>query len=527
MGSNGLLNLIALLRVSTDDQDVKRQRTDIERLQKKYPEIRIVRIVELIGVSGTDTLENEHVQKILAELQEEGIDGIAIPALDRLFRPAKRWAQWGILDYFVDAKKSIWSLREGFIDPTTEEGREKCLAAGGRAGAEWLILKQRTNDGKLEKAKEGFLPHGNARYGYDVIGRKQTGVIGEGKAVINDNEAAVVREVFRWADCGMATYEIAMRLNKEGILSKGTNGEAPKPWSRTTILQMLRCTDYIGQHHWKGIMIPVPRIISDELFYRVQAKMAERKKQWVGRPSKLYLLRGYLWCARCKHRCKGKAHKSRANAYYVCGYQTNHPPTRRLCQSPTILVAVIENLTFKPIWGMLKNPKLLLEMGRAIYADQLKPDDAKVDRMEKQLAKLRLRDRNLEEMQEEAATPEEYKRCREKRTALRGEVAALEVELREAKKVVTMPSLSALEKHLETIMTGEEPKTYDERRPILESLVDLRVEYADGKIEITGKVPVPNAAAFSGDGDNCYPLVHPDSNSTLYIPFILNVEVAA
>ena len=55
------------------------------------------------------------------------------------------------------------------------------------------------------------------------------------------------------------------------------------------------------------------------------------------------------------------------------------------------------------------------------------------------------------------------------------------MELREARKVVTMPSLSALEKRLETITTGAEPTTYDERRPILEGLVDLRMEYCGRK----------------------------------------------
>jgi DNA invertase Pin-like site-specific DNA recombinase len=527
--STGLLNLIALLRVSTDDQDVKRQRTDIDRLKKKFPEIRIIRIVELIGVSGTDTLNNEHVQKILEELKQEGVDGIAIPALDRLFRPAKRWAQWGILDFFCDTNKCIWSLREGMIDPNTEEGREKCLAAGGRAGAEWLILKQRTADGKWEKAQEGFLPHGNARYGYDIIGRKHTGVIGRGKAVINEKEAAVVNRVFRWLDADVFTYEIAARLNKDGILSKGHKGKDPLPWSCTTILQMAHCTDYIGKAHWKGIEIPVPRIIDDELFYRVQAKLAGRKKLGGGRPSKLFLLLRKLFCARCKHKMNGVGNKGKrrnARLYYECGHKTNKPPIRRLCDAPLVWRDLIEEVGWSAIWGLLKKPRTLLEMGKAIYADQLKPDEKKVSRIEKDIAKLRIRDRNLKQMQEEATDPEEYSEARAKRTAIRGELAGLEVELREAQKVVMMPSLSALEKHLETIMTGEEPKTFDERRPILDGLVDLRMEYADAKLLITGKLPVPNAAAFSKDGENYYSGVHANSISPLYIPFILNVRVA-
>jgi DNA invertase Pin-like site-specific DNA recombinase len=512
--SSGLLNLIAFLRVSTDAQDVARQRTDIEKLKKKFPTIRILRIVELIGVSGTDTLKNEHVQKILAELKKEEVDGIAISALDRLFRPGKRWAQWAILDYFADENKSIWSQREGFIDPNTEEGYEKCLAAGGRAGAEWRILKQRTHDGKVEKAMEGFLPHGNARYGYNIIGRKHTGIIGKGRAVINEKEAPVVSEAFRWADCGMATYEIASRLNQEGILSKGHNGEDPKPWSCTTILQMLHCTDYIGQHHWKGITIPVPRIVSDELFYRVQAKMAGRKEQSVGRRSTLFLLRSKLFCGRCGHRMLGKGNKGQrrnARIYYLCGHRTNKPPLKRRCDAPMIWAKVIESVAWNAIWGMLKNPALLLAMGKAIYADHLKPDAEKVTRIERRIAQLEKRDRNLMQMQEDASTPEEYQKCRERRNTIRWELASLEVELRDARKVVVLPSLSALEQRLETITTGAEPTTYEERRPILEELVDLRMEYADGNLRIEGKVPLDEPSDLTGDGENHYRAVRADA----------------
>ena len=177
---------------------------------------------------------------------------------------------------------------------------------------------------------------------------------------------------------------------------------------------------------------------------------------------------------------------------------------------------------------MLKNPKLLLHMGKAIYADQTKPGTSrKSPGSEKEIAKLKKRDNNLKQMQEDAGgRQEEFGECRAKRTAIRGELAGLEVELQSARKVVTMPTLSALEQYIQTITTGAEPKTYDERRPILEALVDLKIEHADRKLLITGSVPVPSLAAFSGDGENSYSGVRANSSSPLYIPFILNARVA-
>ena len=87
---------LALLRVSTDGQDVARQRADIEKL-KKLHSLDVVRSLELVGISGTTTLTNEEVQQVLREVQQPGIDGLALSSVGRLFRP-RRGSHFGILD---------------------------------------------------------------------------------------------------------------------------------------------------------------------------------------------------------------------------------------------------------------------------------------------------------------------------------------------------------------------------------------------------------------------------------------------
>ena len=115
------LTAIALLRVSSDAQDVAWQEADKLKIQEKFG-LAFDRTLKLQGVSGTATLENEDIQKILKDLQRPEIGGITVSALDRLFRP-KHYAAFGILDYFVAAGKVIWSMREGFIDPATDARR--------------------------------------------------------------------------------------------------------------------------------------------------------------------------------------------------------------------------------------------------------------------------------------------------------------------------------------------------------------------------------------------------------------------
>ena len=491
--------IIALLRVSGDKQDVLRQRNDIERLRKTFGAT-IIRTVELVGVSGTETLNSEEVQRIITELGDPNMDGIGISSLDRLFRPGRHYGQWKILDYFVDAKKCIWTAREGYIDPSTEQGYDICMSAGTRAGAEWRRIRQSSMDQRRDLAELGIIPHGTPKFGWDAIGRKQTGVAREGKWVLNEKEAPIARQMFLWRRSGMATYQVALRLNQEGIRNKrGSRGQAPKEWSRTTVLQVLKSTDYIGKHTFRGIVIPVPRIVDDELFYSVQAMMEESGKRWVGRPSSEYLLRSFLWCGLCGHRCIGSRMGSckRRKRYYVCSNRDDKPPERRRCNLSGIATTVLENGAWNEIWRMLKNPKLLYEMGREILDAQARPHEAALKTMEREIVRLTQREKNLSRSMKDAASDKEFDELREERLAVRNRLAMLERESRETNKVVSMPAYNVLDAYVRTIMGGHEPETYGERRSILEGLRDLRMVYANGELNITGQVPLPEIQSAS------------------------------
>src|SRR5215469_16390074 len=76
---------IAVIRVSTDQQDCERQRRDVAAAAKIH-NLKIVRTLELEGLSGTKTLTNAEVQRVLADLARPEIAGVAISAIDRLVR---------------------------------------------------------------------------------------------------------------------------------------------------------------------------------------------------------------------------------------------------------------------------------------------------------------------------------------------------------------------------------------------------------------------------------------------------------
>ena len=60
-------NVISLLRVSSDRQDVARQRGDMQLLQRRFG-VTIARTLHLQGVSGTAVLDNKQIQQILRDL---------------------------------------------------------------------------------------------------------------------------------------------------------------------------------------------------------------------------------------------------------------------------------------------------------------------------------------------------------------------------------------------------------------------------------------------------------------------------
>ena len=507
-------NVIALLRVSTDAQDVARQRADLERIKTKFG-ISVSRVLELVGVSGTATLEDSQVQQVLTDLQLQEIDGIALSALDRLFRPGKRYGQFSILDRFVDQRKRIWSMREGLIDPATDEGYDKCISAGGRAGAEWRELIRRTHDGRIEHLRAGKLDHGAAPFGYIYIPKWQANGC---RFEIHPERAQVVRDIFEWRRGGMPIYQIAKRLNEAGILS--TNGGL---WSRRVILQTLEKPTYKGEHQRFGITIPCPAIIDRETWEDAQRVTAESRSKHVGRPSRKYLLRGLIWCARCGRRCITFPNHDRP--FYRCGNFVAKPPFQRQCHAPSVTQSVIEAAAWTEIWRTLTDPGLLLKLARAYYDSQEKP--AGTDGIETKLARLRNKLATTQAMVQDNIL--DYALGRAEIRALQAEIREQEVELRNTGKILGMPPAAAAESAVreitQGIQDGIEPVTYESRRAILDGIVDLRLSYDSGELTIEGKIPVPAESTSSGQ-KNCDRRIDADPNSFVSIPFILKKRVA-
>ncbi len=127
---------------------------------------------------------------------------------------------------------------------------------------------------------------------------------------------------------------------------------------------------YTGRVVHQGVMYDniFPRIISDELWYAVNA-INEENKIAPSRKKEIfdYILSGKLVCGNCKHKMSGESgtsHTGDIHYYYLC-------LTRRRRKKPCDMKAVhkqyLEDLVVNATVEMLKSPDNIRKIAETIY----------------------------------------------------------------------------------------------------------------------------------------------------------------
>lgn len=500
MQPEGYPRAIDMLRVSSDQQDVERQRIDMERLKDRFGGTTI-RTLEFVGLSGTATLKNRDVQKILADMSDPNVDGIRVSALDRLLRP-KDFKSMEIFDFFKDNKKRIWSAYEGLVEPWTDEGFNVCMDAMRMAGAQWRKIQSTSQAGRVEKRKRGELPHIIAPpYGYILVLKhlrpeKKNRVVHAYFLELDTLEKQdVVRRIFRLSREGKSDHAIKRILNKAGIPSP-----RGRKWSQQTIGVILANKAYIGKFvSGKGtpdeMEIDCPRILEDDSDWIIaQGRNAKNK---AGRPSEVHQLQGKVYCKApgCTHRMCGQ-YVGRGYRRYAC-YRTDPETEKVVRHAPAIKGEWLEDSIWQDaIVKQLGNARTLLtavheQHRQATDRSQIRDDRDKL--LAKKKAALTLNEENLD-------TPEQqYRRAEllKANTDLRAEIAGLEAE-RQFDNVFTMPTARTVEALSAAIQRMGMWKTFAQRRPVIDMLIG-RIDYYDRDYEVEINLP-SSAMALESSG---------------------------
>ena len=202
----------------------------------------------------------------------------------------------------VSATEVISEGAEGIILESVLEGYAEYYSAD---------LSEKVIRGRKENALKCKFNGGTLPIGY-VIDEKQ-------HFQIDPLTAPFVLDVFKKYDKGATMKELRDWLNESGV--RNTRGQ---PLNFNSIQHMLSNRRYIGEYKYRDIIIPdgIPAIVPEDLFDRVQEKLAQNRKAPARHKAEDdYLLTTKLFCGYCGAYLCGESGKSRngtVHHYYKC-----------------------------------------------------------------------------------------------------------------------------------------------------------------------------------------------------------------
>lgn len=213
-------------------------------------------------------------------------------------------------------------------------------AAGRFALRSMMNVNQFYSDNLAEDVRRGLMDNANKcmANGRQPLGYKR----GEdGKVVVDEPAAAIVREVYARVASGELFTDIARDLNRRGIKT-ADKGE----WNKNSFHRLCSNEKYRGIYIYGDVRIEggIPTIIDDTLWYKVQEALRVKKLKRNGRHrpgDEDYLLTGKLRCGKCGGYMIGMSGRSKTgdiHYYYAC----QNRRVGRTCDKKNIRRDVIE-----------------------------------------------------------------------------------------------------------------------------------------------------------------------------------------
>lgn len=266
------------IRVSTETQAEKgygldAQRTEIEKYAAAQG-IELKAIFEDAGISGNlkDDDEDDAINKrgglmeLLTALNEG--DTVVILNTSRLWRSDMTKAI--IRRELIKRKAAVISVEQPKYNLYNKDPNEYLINSIMEAldVYERMSISLKLARGRTVKARGGNKPAGVAPFGYRYADDRKS-------VIVDDTEAAVVKEMFSAAQKGATLAQISEALNSKGYKTR-RGGE----WTRGSIRAILINRFYIGelQHQGKPITGNHKALISKVQFGKVSSQLAQRHK---------------------------------------------------------------------------------------------------------------------------------------------------------------------------------------------------------------------------------------------------------
>ncbi len=240
----------------------------------------------------------------------------------------------------VSATEAISAGAEGILLESVLEGMAEYYSAD---------LADKVVRGRTENALKCKWNGGTVPLGY-IVDEEQ-------HLQPNSQTCHFVVDAFKLYDQGHTITEIRDHLNNKGV--KNTLG---RPMTFGSVQHMLSNRRYIGEYVYRDIVTPggIPALVPQDLFDRVQEKLAKNKKAPArNKAEEKYLLTTKLFCGYCGVYMCGESGKSRngvVHRYYKCATIKNH---HGKCKKKSVKKEWIENLIVNDTMAMLQDDAMV------------------------------------------------------------------------------------------------------------------------------------------------------------------------
>jgi DNA invertase Pin-like site-specific DNA recombinase len=331
-------------------------------------------------------------------------------------------------------------------------------------------ISQRVHEHHTTKARQGYVVGGRV-YGYDNVpvysnerdrsGKRKRLYV---KHEINEQQAEVVRLIFKLYAEGNGLINIAKTLNRKGIPASRSSRWSPssvrlillnetyigiKTWNRTKKVYRkgTKDRDSRPQEQWISAEVPELRIVSQDLWDRVRERFRGAERAYLrspsgtlrGRPefhrSSKYLLSGLGECSECGGSIVVQTTapiRGKRYPYYCCSKHKQMGD--KVCKnSLRQRIGPINDALLKDLTGRILTPEiaqLAIDETLGLIKNQLKEDPARITELKKEKDGLEREIKNLVNAIAKGSAPEALVRAvkaNESRvTNLENEIARLE-----------------------------------------------------------------------------------------------------